>query len=110
MLSIRAPEALFLAHVESPTPYQMFDPDLDRYLDDTYEPGGLAGFADWVQRTSPTYIVVQTGYEPTWLTPWLQENYQNVGGPRQFDFWVSRTVGQDVRRTMKDENEAATGG
>lgn len=110
VMSIRAPQALVMAHRKNPTRYQMFDADLERYINDTYQPGGLAGFADWVARDSPTYIVLQHGYRPPWLMPWLKGSYDNVGGPREFSIWVTRSVSQDVRRTMKHANEAARSG
>ncbi len=108
VVSFRAPQALVMADVANPTPYQMFDPDLERYMNDNYEPGGLAGYVEWVQRYSPTYIVLQTRFRPPWLMPWLEEHYDNVGGHRQFDFWVAKWVGPDVRQQMKQANEAAT--
>ena len=109
VMSIRAPQALVFAHVANPSRYQMFDDDLEQYMNDTY-PGGLAGYADWVERHSPTYIVVQHDFQPVWLNGWLQENYQNVGGPHQFDIWVNTSVNEDVRRTMKQDNETARPG
>jgi hypothetical protein len=54
--------------------------------------------------------VVQHAYEPEWLIGWLKQNYQNVGGPRQFNIWVTRSVSQDVRKTMKQDNQAARPG
>lgn len=110
VMSIRAPQALVMADRANPSRYQMFDDDLEHYINDTYEPGGLAGYADWVERYSPTYIVVQHAYEPEWLIGWLKQNYQNVGGPRQFNIWVTRSVSQDVRKTMKQDNQAARPG
>lgn len=100
MLSVQAPAALVLAHQTNPSRFQMFDSGFAKYLGDTW-PGGLHGYVAWIQRTAPTYIVVQAGYRPPWLIPWLTEHYDNVAGPRQLTFWVTKTVSEDVRRTME---------
>jgi hypothetical protein len=104
MASFQAPTALVLTGTTNPTRYQMFDSGFQAYLDDTW-PGGLSGYVAWIGRTAPTYIVVQAGFRPSWLITWLYRNhYENVSGPRQVTFWVSPTVSEDVRRTMRQAN------
>lgn len=104
MASFQAPTALVLTGTTNPTRYQMFDSGFQAYLDDTW-PGGLPGYVAWIGRTAPTYIVVQAGFRPSWLITWLYRNhYENVSGPRQVTFWVSPTVSEDVRRTMRQAN------
>jgi hypothetical protein len=109
MLSIQAPAALVLTHETNPSRYQMFDSGFDEYVRDTW-PGGLPGYVAWIERTAPTYIVVQAGFRPPWLIPWLTEHYDNVAGPRQLTFWVTKTVSEDVRDTMEQMNQAARAG
>jgi hypothetical protein len=106
MISFQAPEALVIAHRTNPSPYQMFSHDLQRYMDDTYKPGGFQGYLDWVQRYSPTYIVVQTAFRPPWLSRLLHPGYQNVGGQHQFNIWVNKSVSRDVRDKMHQAIEA----
>jgi 4-amino-4-deoxy-L-arabinose transferase-like glycosyltransferase len=106
MLSLQAPEVLVMTHRVNPSPYQMLDSGFSQYVDDTY-PGGLAGYVAWIERTAPTYIVMQAGFRPPWLLPWLEEHYAKVGGARQFNFWVSRSVSQDVRQEIRHANNAA---
>ena len=106
ILSVQAPEVLVMTHRVNPTPYQMYDNGFTDYLKDTY-PGGLMGYLARIQRSAPTYIVVQTGMHPAWLMPWLRKHYDNVRGAPQFNFWVDRSVGHDVRLQMRRENRAA---
>jgi hypothetical protein len=106
ILSVQAPEVLVMTHHTNPSPYQMFDPSFAAYVDDAW-PGGLRGYVAWVGRTGPTYIVMQTGFRPAWLMPWLRGHYANVGGPRDFAWWVSRSVGPRTIRELRRASRAA---
>ena len=57
MLSLEAPEAMAIAHRRNPTSIQMFTNGFAQYVDDTW-PGGLKGYARWIEEQAPTYIVV----------------------------------------------------
>lgn len=106
-LSVQAPEVLVMTHHQNLSPYQMFDFGFTHYLDDTY-PGGIAGYVAWIQKTQPTYIVMQRNIQPPWLMPWLTEHYDKVGGARQFNFWVNTaTVSEQERLAMKRASKAA---
>ena len=106
ILSVQAPEVLVMTHRVNPTPYQMYDNGFTDYLKDTY-PGGIQGYLASIQRSAPTYIVVQTGMHPAWLMPWLRQHYDNVRGAPQFNFWVDRSVSHEARKKMRLENRAA---
>ena len=107
MLSVQAPEVLVMTHRVNPTPYQMYGWGFSDYVDHTY-PGGLAGFVAWIDRSAPTYIVMESGMRPWWLLPYLQEHYRKVRAAPQFDFWVSRSaVKHRVRLAMRQASKAA---
>jgi hypothetical protein len=108
ILSLQAPEVLVMTHRTNPSPYQMFDHGFPDYIDATY-PGGLSGFLRWIQRTAPTYIVTQTTFHASWLTPWLRQHYADVGSTPQFRWWVSRTVRPAVRHRIRDAHRGAVG-
>jgi Ca2+/Na+ antiporter len=89
ILSIQAPQVLVLAHRRNPTPVQMFVNGFDRYVDDTW-PGGLQGYAAWVQRTSPDLVVMQRDFRPAWLMPTLLQDYRRVGKGPTFEWWARK--------------------
>ena len=106
ILSIEAPQALVMTHRVNPTAYQMYDHGFSSYIDATY-PGGLAGYVASIQRIAPTYIVVKTGFEQTWFTPWLTEHYVHVGNTRRFTWWVDRSVPPDQRKEIRAASRTA---
>ena len=106
ILSVEAPQALVMTHRVNPTAYQMYDHGFSSYIDATY-PGGLAGYVASIQRIAPTYIVVKTGFEQTWFTPWLTEHYVHVGNTRRFTWWVDRSVPPDQRKEIRAASRAA---
>ena len=55
-------------------------------------PGGIDGFRQSIAEESPTYIVVQTGFHPNWLMPWLRKHYARLGPGPQIEWWVSKKV------------------
>jgi hypothetical protein len=106
IVSMEAPQVLMLTHRTNPTPYQMFDHGFADYLDATY-PGGLGGYLADVQRIAPTYIVTQNRFMPDWFEPWLEEHYASVGITDRFHWWVSKSLGPDVRHRLHQAQLAA---
>jgi len=106
IVSMEAPQVLMLTHRTNPTPYQMFDHGFADYLGATY-PGGLAGYLAEVQRIAPTYIVTQNRFMPDWLKPWLEEHYASVGITDRFRWWVSKSLGPEVRHRLHQAQLAA---
>lgn len=106
IVSMEAPQVLMLTHRTNPTPYQMFDHGFADYVDATY-PGGLAGYLAEVRRIAPTYIVTQNRFMPDWFKPWLEEHYASVGITDRFRWWVSKSLGPDVRHRLHQAQLAA---
>jgi hypothetical protein len=106
IVSLEAPQVLVLTHRTNPTPYQMFDHGFADYIDATY-PGGLAGYLAEVRRIAPTYIVTQNRFMPDWFKPWLEEHYASVGSTDRFHWWVSTSLGPDVRQRLHQAQRTA---
>jgi len=106
ILSIQAPQALVMSRHRNPSSYQMFDHGFPEYVDDTF-PGGLTGFVTRIQDQEPDYIVVQTGFHPRWLMPWLRQHYATIGVAPSFQWWARRSLGPAVLRRLHDANREA---
>lgn len=101
ILSIKAPQALVFTHQRNPSRLQMFTKGLGDYVDDTW-PGGIEGYARWIDRKSPTVIAV--GYRsgrpccPSWIEDVLREDYQRMGGSSgSYKWYVNKRVPQRIR-------------
>jgi hypothetical protein len=105
MLSINAPEVLALAGRVNPTGLQVFDQTMEHYLDRT-RPGGLAGYAGWVARLRPTFVVVGRHYERRWPEPMLASDYWRVGRGTTWTWYLSRTAGPDALAAVVAANRA----
>ena len=109
LLSINAPEVLALADRVNPSGLQLFDRTMERYLEHS-RPGGLAGYAAWVARLRPTFIVVGRHYERRWPEPMLARDYWTVGRGTTWTWYLSRTVGPAVRAAVVAANESVMRG
>jgi hypothetical protein len=99
MLSINAPQPMVFAHKTNPTRYQTLSGGLGRYMNDTW-PGGLEGYANWIDEQRPTVIAVG-GSVPAWLRGTLSDGYQRVGNGPGWVWFVDRSVGQKTLRALK---------
>lgn len=101
ILSIEAPQPLVLADRVNASSHQMFRLGLETYVDDTW-PGGLAGYADWIDRTRPTIVAVGGGARYDWLLPTLEAHYAEVGTTTGWYWFVDRDVGDAALRRVED--------
>jgi hypothetical protein len=108
LLSINAPEVLALAGQVNPSGLQVFDQTMEHYLDRT-RPGGLAGYAAWVARLRPTFVVVGRHYERRWPEPMLASDYWRVGRGTTWTWYLSRTAGPDVLAAVAAANRTVMG-
>lgn len=92
LASFDAPNALVLAGRTNPSRYQLFISSQERYVDAHY-PGGLAGYAAWVDRVRPTVLVARRGGLPEWTLPGLRPHYAWAGRARGWTWYVARSAG-----------------
>ncbi|GAA1142758.1 hypothetical protein [Nocardioides aquiterrae] len=92
LLSINAPEVLALAGRTNPTPYQVFDEPMDRYLQASW-PGGLSGYAHWIARARPTLVAFAAGRHQRWPDRVLRRDYWLAGRGPAWRWYVARTAG-----------------
>jgi hypothetical protein len=101
MLSVDAPEVLSLAGLTNPTPFQIFDPGMQGWIDHRF-PGGELGYAHSVNRLHPTLIVVGTAFDGTWPDRLLAHHYWRVGRGPTWTWYVRRDVGPvEMTRLLK---------
>lgn len=92
VLSVDAPMVLVLAGLDNPTPYQIFDPGMQGWLDHRY-PGGEAGYRRHVNHLKPTFIVIGSAFGGTWPYGLLHHHYWRVGRGPTWTWYVRRSVG-----------------
>jgi hypothetical protein len=44
---------------------------------------------------------------PHWFKPWLREHYASVGSTDRFHWWVTKSLGPDVRDRLDQAQETA---
>ncbi len=93
VLSIDAPQVLALAGRDNPTPYQLFNGTMRRYLDQTL-PGGMRGYSRQVAALQPTFVVVDESHAGTWAEQVLARDYWRVGDGPGWTWYLNRSVGR----------------
>jgi hypothetical protein len=99
--AVGAPQALVLADRTNPSRYQMFGNGLADYTDATY-PGGLAGYAEAIERARPTFITINGLRRYDWLEPMLRRDYRPAGHSPGWHWWVRRDLGEDAVRQIQE--------
>lgn len=102
IFSVKAPQALVLAHQRNASRIQLFGNGLIFYVDATW-PGGIEGYARWISRRSPTVIALgSTKAETSWLSDVLEQDYQKVGGTLGSVRWfVNKRISKQVRSDIE---------
>lgn len=90
-LSIQAPSPLVLAGRVNPSRHQMFTLGLQDYVDDTW-PGGMAGYAAWIEETRPEVVIMGELPNKKWIRPTLDSSYQVVGHEPGNTWYVSNDL------------------
>jgi hypothetical protein len=106
VLSVDAPQVLALAGRDNPTPYQLFSPAMESYLDHT-RPGGLRSYAAHVRRLRPTFIVIGTSYQGYWPYRVLEHHYWRIGRGTNWTWYLSRRAGVDALLRAREANASA---
>lgn len=101
ILSIEAPQPLVLASLRNPSRFQLFNSGAADYVDDTW-PAGLAGYAGWIEETSPTIIAVGVQSQATWLTSTLDDYYTPIGSAPGWAWHVHNNLGPERIETITD--------
>ena len=102
LVSFNAPEVLALAGRSNLSPFQIFDESKDQYLQHM-QPGGLPGYAAWVDGMHPDLIAVRTTHLPVWATP-LRHDYEAVGTGPGWSWFVARSDGIRVAAQVRAAN------
>ncbi len=105
VLSIDAPQVLALSGRDNPTPYQLFNGTMRRYLDQTL-PGGLRGYARQVAALQPTFVVVDESHAGTWPDRMLAQDYWRVGDGPGWTWYLNRRAGRPDFVRARAANEA----
>jgi hypothetical protein len=92
VVSIDSPEVLSLAGLTNPTPFQIFDPGMQGWIDHRF-PGGERGYAHYINALHPTLIVVGTAFDGSWPDRLLAHHYWRVGRGPTWVWYVRRDVG-----------------
>ena len=100
MVTVEAPQPLVLAHKRNLSVYQLFGNGLIDYVEATW-PGGIAGYARWIQEKSPTVITVGDDGPPDWLRPVLG-GYSRVGNSGKWAWYLNRDLGNTTLQQARD--------
>ena len=100
VMSLNAPQALVLGHRTNPTPYQLFTPAMNGYLDGEY-PGGLAAYARRARALHPTFVVVGTFFSVPWAEPMLSADYRRIGKDSHWIWYLRRSAGPEALARAK---------
>jgi len=94
--SVNSPQALVISGRTNPTRLQTITSGMDTYVDETY-PGGLAGFAAWIRRETPTVITVGGGggVQP-WLAGVVESDYERLGRAPGWIWYVTQSWHRNV--------------
>jgi hypothetical protein len=92
LLCIESPAPLVLLQRRNAVRLQLFGNGLVDYVEDTW-PGGVRGFARWIERRAPAALVV--GKRHRWLRPVLRRSYVRVS-EGNFLWFIRRDVPQDT--------------
>ncbi|HEX5860525.1 MAG TPA: glycosyltransferase family 39 protein [Nocardioides sp.] len=110
IFSVNAPQPLVLSGQRQGTRFHAFGNGMGAYLADTF-PGGLRGYAGWIEQNRPTLIAVgkkRWGLRnptaisdvPSWLAPGLRRSYQEVGDAIGWTWYARRDLGADKLREL----------
>jgi len=108
VLSIETPQVLALAGRDNPTPYQLFTPTMERYLDHTL-PGGVRSYAHQVASLRPTFVTVGAGYHRSWPDRMLARAYWRVGDGPGWTWYLDRDAGLRALHAARRANAAVMG-
>lgn len=98
LLSISAPEVMAISGRTNPTPYQIYDQQIEAYIRRTW-PGGLVGYAHDIVHMRPTLIALGNTYAHTWPDQLLARHYWSFGRGPTWHWYVSKRVGhQELSR------------
>ena len=105
LVSINAPEVMVLAGRDNPSPFQIFNGPMERYIDHT-QPGGLRGYDERVDRQHPTLIAVYGHTLPWWAVPVLGRDYVDAGAGPGWSWWVARSEGHQLAAAVRAANRS----
>ena len=99
LLSVNSPQALVISGRTNPTRFQTFTSGMGTYVEENY-PGGLAGFAAWIRRETPTVITVGGGRVSPWLAGVVESDYERLGSAPGWVWYVHKSAGPvELRRS-----------
>lgn len=112
IFSVNAPQPLVFSGQRQGTRFHAFGNGMGAYLAATF-PGGLRGYAGWIEENEPTVIAVgkkRWGLRgsaaindvPSWLAPGLQRSYQKVGDAIGWTWYARRDLGADKLRELDE--------
>jgi len=105
VLSVDTPEVLALTGRDNPTPYQLFSPTMERYLDQTL-PGGMRGYAERMADLRATFVTVGRTYRGSWPDRVLAADYWRVGSGPGWTWYLNRAAGLPALRAARAANSA----
>jgi hypothetical protein len=105
VLSIDAPQVLALSGRDNPTPYQLFNGTMRRYLDQTL-PGGMRGYARQIAALRPTFVVVDESHAGAWPDRVLGADYWRVGDGPGWTWYLDRAAGPTALARARAANES----
>ncbi|MFZ2013824.1 MAG: hypothetical protein WAV00_08390 [Nocardioides sp.] len=105
VLSIDAPQVLALSGRDNPTPYQLFNGTMRRYLDQTL-PGGMRGYARQIAALQPTFVVVKESHGGAWPDRVIAADYWRVGDGPGWTWYLDRAAGTAALARARAANES----
>lgn len=100
ILSVEAPQPLVLSHKRNPSRFQLFGSGAVDYVNEVW-PGGIRGYARWVEKQAPTLIAVGIQGIPEWLSSTLDRYYWRAGEAPGWDWYVENDIGENVRIAIR---------
>ncbi len=92
IFSVEAPTAMVLSEQQNASRFQLYGNGLEDYIDDTW-PGGLEGYAAWIEDEAPPLIAVSR-IRP-WLAPVLEQGYERIGAAPGWSWYLRREDERD---------------
>ncbi|QZY28494.1 hypothetical protein [Nocardioides coralli] len=100
VMTVGVPQPLALTGRRSISPYQLFSPAIQRWIDDTW-PGGLTAYVSWVREQEAEVLFTVPGPMPQLFKP-LEPDYVPVGRFHSWRAWLHVDVDKSTRRQVDE--------
>jgi hypothetical protein len=104
IMSFGATQALVLSGQTNPSQHQNFHAGLDKYVEHVY-PGGLDGFADFVEEEHPTFLAFDNPDAYPWLADVIERDYTRLGNLAGAVWYVDRDLGPGEITRLREEKK-----